>query len=73
MRLQIDCVTGSGGLYLEGLIFGILRYVQPNKSQTKLDDIAHEKTIISRQLFAGHVEGCRAMKRKKYLHRMIMK
>ena len=42
-------------------------------SQTKLDDIfiAHEQTIICRQLFAGHVVGSRPMKRKKNLHRMI--
>ena len=25
-------------------------------SQTQLDDIAHEQTIICRQLFAGHLE-----------------
>ena len=41
-------------------------------SQTQLDDIAHEQTIIRRQLFAGHVVGFRPMKRKKNLHRMIM-
>ena len=34
-------------------------------SQTELDDIAHEQTIICRQLFAGHVVGSRPMKRKK--------
>ena len=33
-------------------------------SQTQLDDIAHEQTIICRQLFAGHVVGFRPMKRK---------
>ena len=26
-------------------------------SQTQLDDIAHEQTIICRQLFTGHVVG----------------
>ena len=26
-------------------------------SQTQLDDIAHEQTIICRQLFAGHMHG----------------
>ena len=36
-------------------------------SQTQLDGIAHELTIICRQLFAGHVVGSRPMKRKKNL------
>ena len=40
-------------------------------SQIQLDGIAHEQTIICRQLFAGHVVGSRPMKRKKYLLRMI--
>ena len=42
-------------------------------SQTKLDDIfiAHEQTIICRQLFAGHVVGSRPMKRRKNLPQMI--
>ena len=43
-----------------------------SQSQTKLNDIAHEHTIICRQLFAGHVVGSRPMKRKKHLHRMII-
>ena len=30
-------------------------------SQTQLDGIAHEQTIICRQLFAGHVVGSRPM------------
>ena len=34
-------------------------------SQTQLDDIAHEQTIILRQLFAGHVVGFRPMKWRK--------
>ena len=34
-------------------------------SQTQLGGIAHEQTIICRQLFAGHVVGSRPMKRKK--------
>ena len=38
----------------------------------QLNDIAHEHTIICRQLFAGHVVGSRPMKRKKHLHRMII-
>ena len=41
-------------------------------SQTQLDDIAHEQTIICRQLFPGHVEGFQPMKRKKNLHRMVV-
>ena len=41
-------------------------------SPKKLNDIAHEHTIICRQLFAGHVVGSRPMKRKKHLHRMII-
>ena len=40
-------------------------------SQKKLNDIAHEHTIICRQLFAGHMVDSRPMKRKKHLHRMI--
>ena len=32
-------------------------------SPTQLDGIAHEKAIICRQLFAGHVVGSRPMKR----------
>ena len=41
-------------------------------SQTQLDSIAHEQTIICRQLFAGHVVGSRPMKRKKNLLQMII-
>ena len=41
-------------------------------SRTKLDDVAHEQTIICMHLFACHVVGCRPMKRKKNLHRMTM-
>ena len=41
-------------------------------SQTQLDGIAHEQTIICRQLFVGHVVGSRPMKRKKNLLRMII-
>ena len=41
-------------------------------SQTKLDDITHEQTIICRQLFTGQMVGFRPMKRKKNLHRMII-
>ena len=40
-------------------------------SQKQLNDIAHEHTIICRQLLAGHVVGSRKMKRKKHLHQMI--
>ena len=42
-------------------------------SQTQLDDITLEQTIICRQLFAGHVMGFRPMKRKTNLHQMIIK
>jgi len=41
-------------------------------SKTRLDGTAHEQTIICRQLFAGHVVGCRPMEGKKILHRMII-
>ena len=34
-------------------------------SRIQLDDIAHEQTIICRQLLAGHVVGSRSMKREK--------
>ena len=34
-------------------------------SKTYLDGTMYEQTIISRQLFAGHVVGSRPMKRKK--------
>ena len=34
--------------------------------QTQLDHIAHEQTIICRQLFAGHVVGSQPMKRKNF-------
>ena len=37
-------------------------------SQTQLDDITHERTIICRQLFAGHTLGFWPVKRKKNLH-----
>jgi len=40
-------------------------------SKTRLDSTAHEQAIICRQLFAGHVVGCRPMEGKKNLHRMI--
>ena len=38
----------------------------------QLDGIAHEQTIICRQLFARHVVGSRPMKRKKNLLRMTI-
>ena len=38
---------------------------------TKLENIAHEQTMICRQLFAGHLVGSQPMKRKKNLQRMI--
>ena len=36
-----------------------------------MDDIAHEQTIICKQLSAGHVVGSRPLKRKKHFHRMF--
>ena len=39
--------------------------------QRKLDDTAHEQTIICRQLIAGHVIGSRLMRRKKNLDQII--
>ena len=41
-------------------------------SQTQLNDIAHEQTIICRQLSAGHLVGSRPMKRKNNLREMII-
>ena len=41
-------------------------------SQTLLDGMAHEQTIICRQLFVGHVVGSRPMKRKTNLFRMTI-
>ena len=41
------------------------------RSQTQLNGIAHEQTIICRQLFAGHVVGSQPRKRKKNLLQMI--
>ena len=37
-----------------------------------MDSLAHEETIICRQLFAGHVVCSRPMERKKKLHQMII-
>ena len=34
-------------------------------SQTQLDGIAHEQTIICRQLFTGHVVGSRPIQERK--------
>ena len=41
-------------------------------SQTQLDGIAHEQTIICRQLFVGYLVGSRPMKKKKNLLWMII-
>ena len=41
-------------------------------SQTKLDNIVHEQTIICRQLFAGHVMSSWPVQRKKNLQRMMI-
>ena len=40
---------------------------------TKLDGIASELAIISRQLFAGHMVGSLPMRRKKNLQRILFK
>ena len=50
---------------LEIRIYGIC-------SQTQLDDIAHEQTIICSQLIVCRVVSFWPMKRRKYLHRMII-
>ena len=36
-----------------------------------LDDIEYEQTIICRQLFAGHMVGCRQWKGRKIFHRIV--
>ena len=41
-------------------------------SQTQLDGVAHEQTIICRQLFAGQVVGSRPKKGKKNLLQMMI-
>ena len=41
-------------------------------SQTQMDGIVHELTIICGQFFIGHMVGSRPMKRKKNLLRMII-
>ena len=41
-------------------------------SQTQLEDILQEQTIVCRQLIAGHVVGSQPMKRKKNLHPMVI-
>lgn len=41
-------------------------------SQTQLDNIKHEQTLICKQLFASHVMGSRPLKRKKNLRWMII-
>ena len=40
------------------------------QSQTQLEDIVHDQTIIWRELFPGQVVGSQPMKRKKNLHRI---
>ena len=40
-------------------------------NRTKLDDIAHEQTIISKQLFAGQVVRSRLIKKEKNLQQII--
>ena len=41
-------------------------------AKTDLDGITHEQTIISRQLFAGHVVGSQPMKMGEKIHRIII-
>lgn len=40
-------------------------FAAKHKSQAQLDDIAHERTIVCSQLFAGYLGASRSMKRKK--------
>ena len=42
-----------------------------NQNQIAVIRYSHEQTIC-RQLFAGHVVGCRPMERKKKMNQMIM-
>ena len=42
-------------------------------AKSLLDPYAHEKTIICRQLFAGHVVGSGPMKRMEKMNQMIIK
>ena len=35
-------------------------------SQTQLDDIAHEQTVIRRQFFAGHMVDLQPIKRRNF-------
>ena len=42
-------------------------------AKSSLDPYAHEKTIICRQLFAGHVVGSEPMKRMEKMNQMIIK
>ena len=50
----------------------------PPFSHKSVDSITHEqniicsKTLICRQLFAGHAVSSRPMKRKERIHRMII-
>ena len=55
-----------------GLFIGFTYRIYGICSQTQLDDIPHEQTIICRQLFVCRLVGFWPMKRKKYLHRMII-
>ena len=66
-------MTGNNQGFFLGTRHPIITTHEKNSicSPKKLNDIAHEHTIICRQLFAGHVVGSRPMKRKKHLHRLI--
>ena len=67
-RSAIFTQGGSQEGEKRGLIYAWAEYYC---SQTKLDDIRREETIICRQLFAGHVVCSRPMKRTKNVQQMI--
>ena len=45
--------------------------IEPQHSQTQLDDIAHEQTISWRELFVSHMVGSRPIRGRKILHWMM--
>ena len=49
---EVFCVSGlGGGVYMEGLIFGILRYVVPRRSRIVTAKKCTKKSVI-------HVQNC---------------
>ena len=62
IRLVLSFLSEPLPNYLQGDVICAFAeyYLQP-----QLDNIAHEQTIICRQLSAGQVVGCWPMKRKK--------